>query len=171
MALTDREQIAADVEALCAAAARFQEHSYAALTNPERLGILETLEGVARKLQTPAHELINQLGEQADSAELGGRLSWALADRLHISRGEASRRVAEAAELGPRRALSGEPLAPVLPATAAAQRAGAIGSEHVAVIRRLFRQLPESVDLDTREHAERHLAAEARHYRPDQLAT
>ncbi|OCB27626.1 hypothetical protein A5674_01080 [Mycobacterium malmoense] len=171
MALTDREQIAADVEALCAAAARFQEHSYAALTTPERLGLLEKLEGVTRKLQTPSHQLINELGEQADSAELGGRLSWALADRLHISRGEASRRVAEAAELGPRRALSGEPLPPVLPATAAAQRAGAIGSEHVAVIRRLFRQLPESVDLDTREHAERHLAGEATRYRPDQLAT
>ncbi|EFG79209.1 hypothetical protein HMPREF0591_0914 [Mycobacterium parascrofulaceum ATCC BAA-614] len=171
MALTDREQIAADVEALCAAAARLQGHSYAALTTPERLGILETLEGVTRKLQAPSHELINQLGEQADPAELGGRLSWALADRLHISRGEASRRVAEAAELGPRRALSGEPLPPVLAATAAAQRAGAIGSEHVAVIRRLFRQLPESVDLDTREHAERHLAGEATRYRPDQLAT
>ncbi len=171
MTFTDREQIEADVEALCAAAARVQEHSYAALTTPERLGILEKLEGVTRKLRTPSHQLINQLGEQADSAELGGRLSWALADRLHITRGEASRRVAEAAELGPRRALSGEPLAPVLAATAAAQRAGAIGSEHVAVIRRLFRQLPESVDLDTREHAEKHLAAEATRYRPDQLAT
>lgn len=170
MALTDREQIQADVDALCAVATRFQGHSYEALTNSERLGILEKLEGVTRKLQTPSHQLINQLAEQADSAELGGKLSWALADRLHITRGEASRRVAEAAELGPRRALSGEPLEPVLPATAAAQRDGAIGSDHVAVIRRLFHQLPESVDVETREHAEKHLASEAAHYRPDQLA-
>ncbi|WP_374025707.1 HNH endonuclease signature motif containing protein [Mycobacterium sp. HNNTM2301] len=170
MALTDREQIQADVDALCAVATRFQGHTYEALTNPERLGILEKLEGVTRKLQTPSHQLINQLAEQADSAELGGKLSWALADRLHITRGEASRRVAEAAELGPRRALSGEPLEPVLPATAAAQRDGAIGSDHVAVIRRLFHQLPESVDVETREHAEKHLASEAAHYRPDQLA-
>ncbi|OBH82958.1 HNH endonuclease signature motif containing protein [Mycobacterium scrofulaceum] len=170
MALTDREQIQADVDALCAVATRFQGHTYEALTNPERLGILEKLEGVTRKLQTPSHQLINQLAEQADSAELGGKLGWALADRLHITRGEASRRIAEAAELGPRRALTGEPLAPVLPATAAAQRDGAIGSDHVAVIRRLFRQLPESVDAETREHAENHLAFEATHYRPDQLA-
>lgn len=170
MALTDREQIQADVDALCAVATRFQGHTYEALTNPERLGILEKLEGVTRKLQTPTHQLINQLAEQADSAELGGKLGWALADRLHITRGEASRRIAEAAELGPRRALTGEPLEPLLPATAAAQRDGAIGSEHVAVIRRLFRQLPESVDVETREHAERHLASEAAHYRPDQLA-
>ncbi|OBH90393.1 HNH endonuclease signature motif containing protein [Mycobacterium sp. E2989] len=170
MTLTDREQIQADVEALCAVATRFQDHAYAALTNPERLGILEKLEGVTRKLQTPSHQLINQLGEQADSAELGGKLSWALADRLNITRGEASRRIAEAAELGPRRALSGEPLAPVLPATAAAQRAGAIGPDHVAVIRRFFHQLPDSVDVGTRVEAEKDLAVRAAGFRPDTLA-
>ncbi|OBK34702.1 hypothetical protein A5659_20890 [Mycobacterium sp. 1165196.3] len=170
MTLTNREQIQDDVEALCAAAARFQEHSYEALTNPERLGILDTLERVARKLQTPSHQLINQLGEQGDSTEFGGKLSWVLADRLHITRAEAGHRIAEAADLGPRRALTGEPLAPLLPATAAAQRDGAIGQDHVAMIRRLFHQLPESVDIETREHAERQLAAKAREFRPDQLA-
>ncbi|WP_459971737.1 13E12 repeat family protein, partial [Mycobacterium sp. MUNTM1] len=168
--ISDREQIQADVDALCAVASRFQEHSYAALTNPERLGILETLERVARKLQAPSHQLINQLGEQGDSTELGGKLSWVLADRLHITRAEAGRRISEAADLGPRRALTGEPLAPVLPATAAAQRDGAIGADHVAVIRRFFHQLPESVDLETSVHAERQLAARAAEFRPDQLA-
>ncbi|WP_052742849.1 HNH endonuclease signature motif containing protein [Mycobacterium nebraskense] len=169
MALTDRDEIQGDVDALRAVVSRFQGHSYEALTNPERLQLLEILECETRRLQAPTHQLINQVGEQGDSAELGGKLSWALADRLHITRGEASRRIAEAADLGPRRALSGEPLVPVLPATAAAQRDGAIGSDHVAVIRRLFRQLPESVDIDTREHAEKHLASEATRYRPDEL--
>ncbi|WP_348636943.1 HNH endonuclease signature motif containing protein [Mycobacterium europaeum] len=169
MTVTDREEIQHDVAVLRAAVSRFQGHSYAALTNPERLALLEILECETRRLQTPSHQLINQVGEQADSTELGGKLSWALADRLHITRSEASRRIAEAAELGPRRALSGEPLAPVLPATAAAQRDGAIGAEQVAVIRRFFRQLPDCVDLDTREHAEKHLACEATHYRPDEL--
>ena len=170
MTVTDREELQDDVDALCAMASRIQEHSFEALTNPERLGILEKFECVTRKLQTPSHQLINQLGEQGDSTELGGKLSWALADRLHITRAEAGRRIAEAADLGPRRALSGEPLAPVLPATAAAQRDGAIGADHVAVIRRLFHQLPESVDFDTREHAEKQLAAKATEFRPDQLA-
>src|SRR5690242_6104665 len=170
MTLTDREQIQHDVDALCAMASRFQEHSYETLTNPERLGILKKFECVARKLQAPTHQLINQIGEQGDSTELGGTLSWALADRLHITRAEAGRRIAEAADLGPRRALSGEPLPPVMPATAAAQRNGTIGADHVAVIRRLFHQLPESVDFDTREHAEKHLAAKATEFRPDQLA-
>lgn len=170
MNLTDREELQHDVDALRAVVSRFREHSYDALTNPERLQMLEVLECEARKLQALSHQLINQLGEQADSTELGGKLSWVLADRLHITRAEAGRRIAEAADLGPRRALSGEPLAPVLPATAAAQRDGAIDAEHVAVIRRLFHQLPESVDIETREHAEKQLAAKATEFRPDQLA-
>ncbi|WP_142254625.1 DUF222 domain-containing protein, partial [Mycobacterium colombiense] len=107
MTLTDREELQRDIDALCAVASRFQEHSYEALTNPERLGILEKFECVIRKLQTPSHQLINQIGEQGDSTELGGKLSWVLADRLHISRAEAGRRIAEAADLGPRRALTG----------------------------------------------------------------
>ena len=98
----DREEIQGDIDALRAVVSRFQEHSYEALTNPERLGLLEVLECQTRRLQVPAHQLINQVAEQGDSAELGGKLSWALADRLHITRGEASRRIADAADLGPR---------------------------------------------------------------------
>ncbi|WP_406814452.1 HNH endonuclease signature motif containing protein [Mycobacterium sp. M23085] len=170
MTVCDREQIQADVDALCAVVSRFQEHGYAVLTNPERWRILAKLECVTRQLQAPGHQLINQLGEQADSSELGGTLCWALAERLHLTRAEAGRRIAEAAELGPRRALTGQPLAPVLPATAAAQRAGAIGADHVAVIRRFFRELPASVDLKTCVHAEQQLAAKATEFRSDQLA-
>ncbi|HEX5256975.1 MAG TPA: HNH endonuclease signature motif containing protein [Mycobacterium sp.] len=170
MTMTDREDIQHAVDSLRAAVSLFQDHSYDALTNPERLQLLETLECEARRLQAPSHELINQIGGQGDSTELGGKLSWVLADRLHITRAEAGRRIADAADLGPRRALSGEPLVPVLSATAAAQREGAIGGDHVAVIRRLFHQLPESVDIETREHAEKHLARKASEFRPDQLA-
>ena len=153
-----------------AAVSRFVGHSYDSLTNPERLGLLEVLEHERRRLQVPGHQLINQLALQSDCSELGGKLPHALADRLHITRAEAGRRIADAADLGPRRALTGEPLDALLPATAAAQRAGAIGADHVAVIRRLFHQLPEAVDVETREQAERHLASKAAQFRPDQLA-
>ncbi len=44
---------------------------------------------------------------------------------------EAHQRLAEAAGLRPRRTLTGEPLAPVLAATAVAQAAGVINAEHV----------------------------------------
>jgi hypothetical protein len=170
MGSIDRAELREDVEALRAAVSRFVGHSYDSLTNPERLGLLEVLEHETRRLQVPGHQLINQLAGQSDSAELGGKLPQALADRLHITRAEAGRRIAEAADLGPRRALTGEPLQPLLPAAAAAQRDGAIGTDHVAVIRRFFHQLPEFVDIETREQAEQQLASKAAQFRPDQLA-
>jgi hypothetical protein len=74
-----------------------------------------------------------------------------LANRLRIGRSEASRRLDEAADLGPRTALTGEPLAPVLPTVAAAQAAGIIGAEHVHIIRRFFADLPTAVDYQTRQ--------------------
>jgi hypothetical protein len=67
--------------------------------------------------------------------------------------------------------LTGEPLAPQLSATAAAQRGGLIGDGHVAVIRSFFAHLPAEVDRGTREAADADLAGKAGGYRPDELAT
>ncbi len=170
MRSSSREEVQEDFDALHAAVSRIVEHCYDALTTPERLALLDRLEQETRRLRVPGHGLINQLAEQAPPEELGGTLSHALADRLHITRGEAARQVAETADLGPRRALTGEALPPLLTATAAAQRDGTIGSAHVTVIRRFFNQLPSAVDLDTREHAETHLATLATQFRPDHLA-
>jgi len=166
----DREQVQQDFDALHGAVSRILEHCYDALTTPERLTLLDRLEQETRRLRVPGHELINQLAEQAPPEELGGKLSHALADRLRITPGEAARRVAEAADLGPRRAITGEVLPPLLTATAAAQRGGKIGPAHVAVIRRFLHQLPSAVDLGTRECAEQQLAGLATQFRPDHLA-
>jgi hypothetical protein len=89
---------------------------------------------------------------------------------LRISRSEASRRVHEAADLGERKALNGEALPPVLPATAEAQRNGDLGPGHVTVIRSFWHRIPEFVDIETRAKAEAHLAGLACEYRPDELA-
>lgn len=169
MSSSTREEIVADFDALRAVVSRIVGHSYDALTTPERLALLERLEQEARRLPVPGHALINQLAAQATPAELGGRLSHALAERLRITRGEASRRVAEAADLGPRQALTGEPLAPRLAATAAGQRAGQAGAGHVRVIRRFLEELPCWVDAETRERAEADLAKLAAQYRPEQV--
>ncbi|RXR66235.1 DUF222 domain-containing protein, partial [Mycobacterium tuberculosis] len=109
------------------------------LTTPERLRSLERLECLARRLPAAQHTLINQLDTQASEEELGGTLCCALANRLRITKPEAALRIADAADLGPRRALTGEPLAPQLTATATAQRQGLIGEAHIKVIRALFR--------------------------------
>jgi hypothetical protein len=170
MRSSSREEIREDFEALRAVVSRVAGHSFDALTTPERLALLELLEHETRRLRVPGHELINQIAGQATPEELGGKVSHALADRLRITRGEASRRIGDAADLGPRRAITGEPLPPLLTATAAAQRDGKIGPSHIAVIRHFFDQLPCSVDVETRECAEKHLATLGTQYRPDQVA-
>lgn len=140
------------------------------LRSRERLALLRRYERAQRRLSAGQHPLINQLAREATPEELGGTLSHAVADWTQTSRAEAGRRVREAADLGARSGLTGEPLAPVLAATAAAQREGKLGREHVAVIRRFYHQLPGFIDTDTRQHAEAHLAQLGTQYRPDQLA-
>ncbi|WP_156748045.1 HNH endonuclease signature motif containing protein, partial [Mycobacterium sp. E3198] len=81
------------------------------------------------------------------------------------------RRVDEAEDLGERRALTGEPLAPKLAATAAAQRQGLIGDGHIKIIRGFVAHLPAAVDVFTRADSEADLAGKARGFRPDELAT
>src|SRR6516162_11019414 len=151
------EEIQEDLDALSTVVSRIVGHAFDGLTTPERLNLLEGLERETRRLRAPGHELINQLAEQAGPDQLGGPLPHALADRLRITRGEARRRVAEAADLGPRRALTGEVLPPQLTATALAQRDGTIDPAHVRVIRQFLSQLPSAVDLDTRACAEAQL--------------
>ncbi|KLO33313.1 HNH endonuclease signature motif containing protein [Mycobacterium haemophilum] len=170
MLSSGRGEIQEVFDTLDATMSRLTGLSFDALTTPERLALLQRCETARRQLPAVEHGLINQIAEQSDSEQLGGTLPAALADRLHITRGEASRRVAEAADLGPRRALTGQPLPPLLTATATAQRDGRIGRTHVQVIRDFFHRLPSAVDIETREQAEAHLAALATQFRPDQLA-
>jgi Domain of unknown function (DUF222) len=165
-----RDEVVEVFDALDADLDRALGLSFDALTTPERLAMLERCEKLRRRLPVVEHPLINQIAEQANETELGGKLASALANRLRISRGEASRRVHEAADLGERRALTGEPLPPPLPATAAAQRAGHLGAGHVAVIRGFCHRLPDLVDVETRTQAEAQLAQLGGQHRPDELA-
>src|SRR6201998_3311289 len=170
MGSSSREEIVEVFNALDADLDRLCELSFDVFTTPERMRALERLERVARRLRTPEHALINQLDVQAGEEELGGTVRSALADRLRITKAEAGRRIDEAADLGERRALTGESLAPQLKATATAQREGLIGDGHVRVIRSFFAHLPAEVDASTREAAEADLAEKAGGYRPDELA-
>ena len=170
MRSSSREQVVEVFDALQAAMKRALDLSFDALTTPERLALLQQCETFRRWLPAVEHPLINQLREQADAAELGGKLAAALANRLRITRADASRRIHEAADLGERRALNGEPVEPVLEATAHAQRNGDIGAGHVAVIRSFWHRLPDFVDIETRAKAEAQLARLGAEHRPDELA-
>ncbi len=164
-----REEIVEVFDELDACLKRALDLSFEVLSTPEALAMLGRCETLRRRLPAVEHPLINQLGAQAEEAELGGTLRFALAQRLRITPAEASRRIREAEDLGARRAVTGEPLEPVLPATAAAQRAGQIGPGRVAVIRSFMHRLPGFVDAETRQHAEAHLAGLAAQHRPDDL--
>jgi hypothetical protein len=168
--VVDREAITAAFDALDAAVDGVVALDFDALTTPERLALLERCERVRRRLPAVEYPLINSVARQATPEELGGKLSHAIAERTLISRAEASRRIREAADLGPRRGLTGDPLPPILAATAAAQRAGKLGAGQVAVIRNFYHQLPGWVDAATRERAEAHLARVGSQFRPEQLA-
>ncbi|UXA09061.1 HNH endonuclease [Mycobacterium sp. SMC-2] len=170
MGASSREEIVEVFDALDDDVDRLCALSFDVLTTAERLRALERLERAYRRLRAPQHALINQLDAQASAQELGGSLRCGLADRLRITTGEAARRLGEARDLGERRALTGEPLAPLLAATAAGQRDGLIGDGHIKVIRGFFAQLPAAVDVFTRQAAEADLAAKATGYRPDELA-
>ncbi|MBX9642134.1 MAG: 13E12 repeat family protein, partial [Mycobacteriaceae bacterium] len=142
MAASSREEIVEVFDALDAVADRLCALSFDALTTREWMRALERLETVERRLRTPRHALINALAAQATDEELGGKLGGALAERLRITKADANRRIAEAQDLGERRALTGEPLPPTLTATAAAQCAGLIGDAAIKVIRSFMSHLP-----------------------------
>src|SRR5436309_12599659 len=113
MRSSSREEVVEVLDVLEAGFKHALDLTFDVLTTPERLSVLERFEGFRRQQPAIEHALINQLAEGASPSELGGTLAPALADRLRISRAEASRRVHEAGDLGERRALTGEPLAPV----------------------------------------------------------
>jgi hypothetical protein len=77
------------------------------------LAVLDRLETQRRRQPAVEHALLNHLQVQATTKDMGAK-SWraVLAQRLGISGPDAGRRLAEATALGPRRALTGEPLEP-----------------------------------------------------------
>lgn len=170
MCSNNRERVVEVFDALAADLDRALELDFDALTPRECVALLGRCEVLRRRLPAVEHPMVNQVAA-ADPTEIGGKARWVLADELRITRGEAGRRMTEAAQLGPRQAMTGEPLEPLLPAVAAAQKNGQLGAAHLAVIRSFFDYLPDTIDAGTLTQAEHHLTELAGHYRPDQLAT
>lgn len=92
-----------------------------------------------------------------------------LADVLRISRAESRRRIRDAEQLTARTTLTGEPLAPLLPKTSEAWHDGVLDGDHLRVIEKFFRDLPDHVPDPEIEKAEASLAEHAANLRPDQL--
>jgi Domain of unknown function (DUF222) len=144
--------------------------SFDGLTAPEIVQVLARLETVSRRQPLVAHRLIGRLVRDGSARDLGAKsVTEVLTTALRISPTDANRRLKDAAELGQRTALTGEPLPPVLPNVAAGQAAGRISGEHVTIIRGFFKQLPVWVDQQIRELAETQLADVAVEFGPEEL--
>ncbi|APE14195.1 HNH endonuclease signature motif containing protein [Mycolicibacterium pallens] len=158
------------VEALRIAHDELAALSVESLSHRELLGVLGELEVLTRQLPAQSHRILARLAAEASPQRLGAKtLPELIATRLRVSLAEAKGRVRDAKNLGPRRSLAGEPLAPVLELTATAQAAGDIGPEHVAIIGRFFKELPDWVDPHTRSQAEADLVVNARGLTPEEL--
>jgi hypothetical protein len=93
-----------------------------------------------------------------------------LVDLLRLSPREARVRVGRARDLGPRRAITGQPLEPILPMAAEAQRVGEISAEHASVIIRVIDRLPGSCAAEFGPIVERALVEHAQHVHPGAVA-
>ncbi|MDT5117254.1 MAG: hypothetical protein QOE30_2993, partial [Mycobacterium sp.] len=88
--------------------------------------------------------------EQRGLARVHGCASTAvlLQQMLHIVHEEAKARVKAAADLGPRRSLTGQVLEPVFAATAEHVAAGLVSPRHAAIITHAVRRLPPALAAD-----------------------
>ncbi|MBA0047572.1 HNH endonuclease signature motif containing protein [Mycobacteroides sp. LB1] len=158
------------IAVLKGAAAGLVAETFDELSCADKLTALADLEMIQRQLLSASHILTAGIVTYGSPVELGGMsYSEVIARRLHIGRGAARRRIADAQQLAPRRALTGERLEPVLPNVAEAFGRGEVGEEHVRIVRGFFDRLPVLVDMPTREAAEVQLAVLAARFGPEPL--
>ena len=139
-----------------------------ALPAREMLDALDRLEGARRRTIACSYDVVAAVARR-DETELGGIRHKVIADVLRISLAEAGRRLRDAAQLQPRTTLTGQQVAPELPATAKVWDAGLLDGEHLRTIQTFIRDLPEHLPLGEVEKAEAFLAEKATELRPDQL--
>ena len=141
----------------------------ARLAGDELLELVAALEADTRQRASVQHAVVAELEARGVAGELGcSSTAVLLSERLRIGRREAAGRVRLAAELGPRRAMSGQPLPARFPQVAAAVAEGAISDRHAALICRTIAELPEAA-VEQAGAVEAMLAEHARVVNPDQL--
>ncbi len=153
--------------ALRAAYEAFAACDVESLTRTELMAVMDEYETLTCQLPAQSHRMLARLQAETTAKELGAA-SWndVLRVRWRLSKAEAGRRLGEAAMLGPRRALTGEPLPPALAAVAAAQAAGLINADHVKVLREAIDGLPAFVDTTPAQQFEVDLVRVAARWAP-----
>ena len=114
--------------------------------------------------------LITGLQREATPADLGDGLTSTLARVTRITKAEATRRIRDAEDTATRTALTGEPLPPRFPATAAAVRRGCAGPQPTSARSTASSTNCPPPSPPTNATAPRHFLAEhATRLRPDEL--
>jgi hypothetical protein len=132
--------------------------------------VLERVEVQRRRLGAVDQRLL-ATADRAGLASAHGQagLGSVLVSLLRVDPREARARVGRAGDLGPRLSLTGEPLGPVLPATAEAVRDGSVSGGQAQVILDCLEALPDTVAVEASGLAERVLLAAAAHEHPRAL--
>lgn len=131
----------------------------------EVVAVLRSAEELARKAHSLALAAVATAEATGAAAAAGfGSTRRLLEHALRLPAHEARARVAHAAALGSRRGLTGEVLAPELPATAAALAAGTVGAPQIAVIADATARVPSSAGPDAAGRVEAQLAALAQQH-------
>jgi hypothetical protein len=137
-------------------------------------GLLETLRDAETELRRAYARMLDVVAdlehEKAGAATGFGTTARLLSGVLNLSRGEALARAEQAGLLMERRSLTGQTLPPLLPATAAALAAGAVGPAQVRVITTTMGRLPTGTHPDEAAQAEQTLAEAARRFDPAALS-
>jgi hypothetical protein len=141
------------------------------LAEDELLSMLRDVERTRRRLEALEHRLIAEVEERNLPGKYMMRsTATLLAGVLNRSSREAAQRVRHARQLGPRITVTGERLAPLLPAAAAARQAGLITAQHVSVIIATIDKLPSTLPADEIGEAEAFLVQQAQQFDATVLA-
>ncbi|MGH3934125.1 MAG: DUF222 domain-containing protein [Pseudonocardiaceae bacterium] len=136
-------------------------------------GIVQTLreiEKISRKTQSVLLEAVAEADTRGIATREGfGDTRRLLSAMLRLSSAQARTRVAQATMVGTRRAITGQPLPPQLPATAAAMASGEIGTGQLRVITETMAAMRASVPQPARDRVEADLASYARDFDPRRL--
>ena len=145
--------------------------SLSGLDDRAMLDLVRGMESASRMMHSVLLDALAEVDSRRLAAQAGFRSTASLLGELvHLSRTEARLRAEQATKLGVRRALTGEPLAPQLPETAAALAAGEIGPAHVRLIIEMMDAVPASITAAQRAEVEADLARHARTFGPTELA-
>ncbi|TQC46952.1 HNH endonuclease [Rhodococcus sp. WS4] len=155
---------------LAAAVDGLLDSSVTELSDGEVVDVMRGLEQSLRRAEAVSHRLVVESVERSLPASLGYNSPKKMViEVLRISGANASARVTAARELGVGHTLSGDPMPPALPETAAAQRDGDIGVDHVRAVAKVMRKIPHAVGNDAVAHAEAVLARLAREGTPEDV--